>query len=232
MSSATAHPPEDPNKETRRLVYLGIVVAALVAVLQFTPLKAWLEDVQSWKKYVDEFGWKAHVGFIIVSVVAIAVGVPRLLLAVIAGTLFAFKEGFALAMITGLSGSYATFIAARGGSSAKLRERIKNVSESVRKLLEHPSVLHIFFVRQLPLPAVVPNVLLGLVKTPHRKFLWGTFLGYLPSNAVVVALGSALGKDNATNAMSLVAAGMIGLAAITLIIIRVRRRLEVERDES
>jgi uncharacterized membrane protein YdjX (TVP38/TMEM64 family) len=230
MSSLTAKPPEDPNKETRRLLYLALIVAGLVAVLQFTPLKSWIADVQAWKTYVDQFGWRAHVAFVVASVLAIAVGVPRLLLALLAGALFAFKEGFALAMITGLCGSYFTFLAARGGSSAKLRERIKNVSTSVRKLLEKPSVLHIFFVRQLPVPAVVPNVLLGLVKTPHRKFLLGTFLGYLPSNAAVVALGSAFGKDDAIKALTHVSLGMAALGAVTLVIIYVRRRLETEED--
>jgi uncharacterized membrane protein YdjX (TVP38/TMEM64 family) len=224
MSSEAPNNPPDPNRETRRLLYLALVIAGLVAVLQFTPLKAWMDDVRVWKQYVDQFGWRAHLAFVVASVAAIAVGVPRLLLAVVAGTLFGFVEGFAVAMMSGLCGSYMTFLAARRGSSEKLRQRLR-ANESLSRLLARPTVLKIFFVRQLPVPALAPNVMLGLVKAPHRTFLAGTFLGYLPTNAVVVAMGSAMGKEDAKTAMWMVTWGMAGLAVVALLVVWVRRRV-------
>ena len=230
MTNTPPQNPDDAGREIRRLLYLALIVAGLVAALHFTPLKQWLDDVQRWKQYVDQFGWQAHLAFVVASIAAIAIGVPRLLLALGAGAVFGFTEGFIVAMASGLTGSYATFLAARGGSSERLRARI-HASESLRQLLAKPSVLHIFFVRQLPVPSMVPNVLLGLLKAPHRNFLVGTFLGYLPSNAIVVAMGSAVGKDSASEALWQVTWGMAGLAAITLIIILVRRRLLQEKIE-
>ena len=230
MTDSAPHSPDDAGRETRRLLYLALFVAGLVAALHFTPLKQWLDDVQRWKQYVDQFGWTAHLAFVAASIAAIAIGVPRLLLALVAGTVFGFAEGFIVAMASGMAGSYATFIAARRGSSERLRARI-HASESLRRLLAQPSVMHIFFVRQLPVPAMVPNVLLGLLKAPHGNFLLGTFLGYLPSNAIVVAMGSAVGKDSAAEALWQVSWGMAGLAAITLIIILVRRKLLQEKAE-
>lgn len=224
-------PPADPNRETKRLLFLAFFVLGAVAILHFTPLKQWIDDVQSWKGYVRQFGWWAHVGFIAISVAAIAVGVPRLLLALAAGALFGSWEGFIVAMFSGLIGSYTTFLTVRRASPDKFRNFIHN-NESLRRLLARPSILNIFFVRQLPVPALVPNVLLGLLKTPHRKFLIGTFLGYLPSNAVVSMMGSAMGKDNAGKALWQVTGGMIGLALITFVIIVVRRRLEAEKEQA
>lgn len=221
---------DDAGREIRRLLFLALFVAAMVAVLHFTPLKQWLDDVQRWKQYLDQFGWMAHVAFVAGSIAAIAVGVPRLVLALVAGTLFGFVEGFVVAMASSMVGSYATFVAARRGSSDRLRERI-HANESLRRLLAHPTVLHIFFVRQLPVPGMVPNVMLGLLKAPHRNFLIGTFLGYLPSNAIVTAMGSAVGKDSAADAIWQVTWGMAGLAAITLIIMLVRRRLSQEKAQ-
>ena len=231
MTTQQPENPDDAGRETRRLLVLALVVVGMVAILHFTPLKQWLDDVQSWKRYLDQFGWLAHLAFVAGSIAAIAVGVPRLILALVAGTLFGFVEGFAVAMASSMVGSYATFVAARGGSSDRLRERI-HANESLRRLLAHPTVLHIFFVRQLPVPGMVPNVMLGLLKAPHRNFLLGTFLGYLPSNAIVTAMGSAVGKDSATDALWQVTWGMAGLAAITLIIMLVRRRLAQEKPQS
>jgi uncharacterized membrane protein YdjX (TVP38/TMEM64 family) len=152
-------------------------------------------------------------------------GVPRLLLALAAGTLFGFAEGFAVAMLSSLCGSYAAFAAARHGSPEVLRRRIHG-SEYLQKLLAHPTLLSVFFVRQLPVPALLLNVLLGVVKTPHRTFLIGSLLGYLPSNAIVVAMGSAMGKEDASKALWQVTAGMIGLAVVSLVVMAVRRKLD------
>ena len=67
------NPTTDANRETKRLLFLALFVLGAVAVLHFTPLKQWIDDVQSWKVYVRQFGWWAHWGFIILSVGAIAV---------------------------------------------------------------------------------------------------------------------------------------------------------------
>ncbi len=232
-----AHTPPDPlnpttdaNRETKRLLFLALFVLGAVAVLHFTPLKQWIDDVQGWKVYVRQFGWWAHVGFIVLSVGAIAVGVPRLLMALAAGALFGSLEGFLVSMFSGLLGSYTTFVTVLRAGPDRFRSFVQ-ANESLRRLLEPPSILNIFFVRQLPVPALVPNVLLGLLKTPHRKFLIGTFLGYLPSNGVVSLMGSAMGKEDAGKALWQVSAGMLGLAVVTFVIIVVRRRLEAAKKE-
>ena len=53
-----------------------------------------------------------------------------------------------------------------------------------------------FWVRQLMLPGLVLNVLLGVTGVRHRAFLFGTLLGYLPLNIAFSLVGSGLGKDN------------------------------------
>jgi uncharacterized membrane protein YdjX (TVP38/TMEM64 family) len=138
-------------------------------------------------------------------------------------------EGFLVAMFSGLLGSYTTFMLVRRAGPEKFRRFVQG-NDSLRRLLARPSVLNIFFVRQLPVPALVPNVLLGLLKTPHRKFLLGTFLGYLPSNGVVSLMGSAMGKDEAGKALWQVTGGMLALALVTFVIIVVRRRLEAQKN--
>jgi len=223
-------PANNTSRETRRLLVLALVVAGMVALLHFTPLKAFVSDLQGWKTRIDEFGWIAHVAFFLTSIAAIALGAPRLMLAVVAGTLFGFVEGFALALISGVVGSYIAFLVAQRGSPVRYRAGLQRF-DSVRKLLEKPSVLNIFFVRQLPVPALALNLLLGLVKTPHRIFLLGTFLGQLPSTGIVASMGSAVGKQDVGMALKQVSWGMAGLAVVTLIIILIRRKIGTNGPE-
>jgi uncharacterized membrane protein YdjX (TVP38/TMEM64 family) len=80
-------------------------------------------------------------------------------------------------------------------------------------LLKQPSMLRVFWVRQLMLPGIVLNVLLGVTAVRHRTFLMGTVLGYLPMNMAFTLVGSGLGKDSlARTLMQLMAAmGLINV---------------------
>jgi len=152
------------------------------------------------------------------------------MLALIGGTLFGFSEGLAVSVFSALIGSYVVFLTAFRSTSESLREKLKK-RDVIRKLLERPSVLNIFFVRQLPVPALALNMFLGVVKTPHRKFLLGTFLGQLPGTLAVTAMGSAMGKDDAQLALKQVSLGMGALAVVTFIVILVRNRFERKSEK-
>ena len=212
-------------KEIARLMILPGIVLSVVMLLHFTPLKQYALDLQRWKGMISDFGWKAHLAFFVTVTAAIALGAPRLMLALIGGTLFGFIEGLAIGVTSALIGSYVVFITALRSTSEVVYEKLKK-RDVIRKLLEKPSILNIFFVRQLPVPALALNLFLGVVKTPHRKFLIGTILGQLPGTIAVVAMGSAMGKDNAQLALKQVSIGMIALAIVTFIVIVVRRKFE------
>jgi hypothetical protein len=50
------------KKENRQIIQLGLGVAAFMVIAHFTPLRAWITNVQVWKGYVRELGWLAHGG--------------------------------------------------------------------------------------------------------------------------------------------------------------------------
>lgn len=218
------------RKEIARLLILPAIVLCVVLLLHFTPLKQFALDLQRWKAMIAEFGWKAQLAFIATVTIAIALGAPRLMLALIGGTLFGFAEGLVVGVASALIGSYVVFLTALRSTSETLYAKLKK-REVIRKLLEKPSVLNIFFVRQLPVPALALNLFLGLVKTPHRKFLMGTFLGQLPGTLAVTAMGSAMGKEDAQLALKQVSLGMAALAVVTFIVILVRRRYERKSEK-
>jgi uncharacterized membrane protein YdjX (TVP38/TMEM64 family) len=200
------------TRENRRMVVLALSVGVFMVIAHFTPLRAWITNVQVWKGHIRDLGWMAHVGFGLVCAGSVLVGIPRLPLCAAAGLVFGFGEGLLLSLIGSTAGSYGAFVAARlGGRRAVLARAMR--WPWLEPLLKQPSMLRVFWVRQLMLPGIVLNVLLGVTAVRHRTFLMGTVLGYLPMNMAFTLVGSGLGKDSlARTLMQLMAAmGLINV---------------------
>lgn len=218
-------PPPETSAETRRLAFLALGVVVLLLVLHFTPMKAWTQDVLLLKQHVQSFGWKAYGAFAVVSMAAISLGVPRLLLCGLAGMLFGFVAGAIVAMIASVPGSYGAFLMARWSGRDWADRKLATGSESLRALLANPRIGTIFVARQLPLPGLLINVALGVLPTTHRTFLIGSFLGYLPSTAIVALAGSSLGKDSLEAAITQVSLSMAGLGALSALLMWLQHRM-------
>lgn len=216
------------QKETVRLLLLVLVVVALVAALHFTPLRHWLDEAQGLKARVDEWGWKARAVFVFGSILGIALGVPRLALCGLGGVLFGFVEGFLASQFAGVLGAYGTFLLTRLWGPKEWVERKLANSQTLRKILVAPSIGTIFVARQMPVPGIVPNVLLGVLKTRHATFLLGTFLGYLPSNIPVALAGSSMAKESLSKAIAQISLSMVALGVFSALILAIRRRVKVQ----
>lgn len=214
----------DPRKEAKKLLYWAVGVSILVGALHFTPLKQWLADAQNLKTKIDGYGWRAHMCFMLASALGIALGVPRLALCGLGGMLFGFCEGFLVSQFAGVIGAYGAFLLTRfWGPREWVRQKLAQ-SERIRAVLGKPTVGTIFVTRQLPVPGMVPNVLLGVLETGHLTFLAGTFLGYLPSNIPVALFGSSMGKESLGKAISQVSLSMLALGAFSALVISIQRR--------
>ena len=211
--------------ETRRLLIVALIALGLVLSLHFTPLKAWMEDIRALKAHIDAYGWKADAAFAAGAIAAIAIGVPRLALCGLAGALFGFVEGALLALAAGVLGSYGAFLLARWGGKAWVDRRLRKADPRHRALLGRPSIAGIFIARQLPVPAIVLNVLIGMLPVGHGTFLAGTLLGYVPSTAIVTLAGSSLGKESLERAMLQVSFAMLGLAVLSFFLVWISRRI-------
>jgi uncharacterized membrane protein YdjX (TVP38/TMEM64 family) len=181
------------KKENRRIIGLIIGVAAFMLVAHETPLKAWITNIQAWKQYIREVGLLAHLGFGGACAGAVMLGVPRLPLCAAAGLLFGFAEGLLLSLAGTLTGSYGAFVFARLSGRTAVQRRADTLPW-LKPLLARPSLMRVFWVRQLMLPGVLLNVMLGVSDVGHRVFILGTAFGYLPLNAAFSLVGSGLGK--------------------------------------
>jgi uncharacterized membrane protein YdjX (TVP38/TMEM64 family) len=205
------------NKETRQVLYAVLLVAAFMALAHLTPLKGWqdgLKRLQDGKDFVRQFGVWAHAVFILGCTGSVLLGLPRLPLCAAAGLIFGFGQGLLLSLIGSTCGSYAAFVLSRHG----FRRAVESRAEKwpwLKKLLQKPSVMRVFWVRQLMVPGLVLNVLLGMTQVRHSRFLLGTALGYLPLNVAFSLVGSGLGKEyiKTTMVQLLAAMAMINIAA-------------------
>ncbi len=210
------------GKETRQVLTAVLVVAAFMALAHFTPMKAWITNVQSWKGFVREFGWMAHAVFLLVTAGAVMMGVPRLAFCSAAGLIFGFGEGLLLSLVGSTLGSYGAFILSRHGFRRAAEARAEKWPW-LKKMLKKPSVMRVFWARQLMVPGIVLNVLIGMTPVRHSRFLLGTALGYLPLNIAFSLVGSGLGKESITATMTQLLAAMAVINVAAWLVFRYMR---------
>lgn len=211
------------GKETRQVLFAVLLVAAFMALAQFTGLKAWITNVQIWKEMVRQFGWGAHAIFMVACAGTVMLGVPRLPLCAAAGLIFGFGEGLVLSLIASTLGSYGAFILSRHGFRRAVESRADKWPW-LKKLLKKPSVLRVFWVRQLMVPGLVLNVLLGMTPVKHTRFLLGTLLGYLPLNVAFSLVGSGLGKGHLATTFTQLLAAMAVINIAAWLVYRVMKK--------
>ncbi|MBK8094344.1 MAG: TVP38/TMEM64 family protein [Verrucomicrobiaceae bacterium] len=188
------------GKETRQVLLAVVMVAAFLALAHFTPVRAWIENVQVWKTMMREYGLAAHGLFFLACAGCVMLGVPRLAFCSAGGLIFGFGEGLVISLLGSTCGSYggvfalAAWIPPCGGIAC-------GEVAVAEKMLRKPSVMRVFWVRQLMVPGLVLNVLLGMTPVRHSRFLLGTLLGYLPLNVAFSLVGSGLGKKDLAQSM-------------------------------
>lgn len=156
---------------------------------------------------------------------------PRLVLAAAAGLLFGFAEGCLTALIIALAGSWGACLFARWGGG-KWAADVLQRRPKLAALLRQPGIADIFLLRQLPVPGLLPNLLCGLTRVPHRTFLLGSLAGFLPSTIAVTLIGSSLGKESLDKALGQIAAAMLALGIAGWGIVRITRSIQKRRKDT
>lgn len=211
------------NKEARQVLFAVLLVAAFMALAHLTPLRAWITNVQTWKELVREFGWMAHGVFVAACAVVVMLGVPRLPMCAAAGLIFGFGEGVVLSWIGSTLGSYGAFVLSRHGFRRAAESRAEKWPW-LKKVLRKPSIMRVFWVRQLVVPGLVLNVLLGMTPVKHSNFVIGTMIGYLPLNVAFALVGSGLGKESITQTLAQLLAAMAVINIAGWLVYRVMKR--------
>ncbi len=179
----------------RAAVLLAVVVAGL-AVAYGTPsrgvVEAWLEGVDGPRAW----GPWGPAGFLGVAALTIAVGVPRLFFAAVAGALFGFALGCVIAEAAAMLGCVLTFLGARALGREFVESRLGSRFDRLRRTLALASrhgVAANLLVRSAPVGNFfVTNVLMSLSRVRIGDMLLGTLLGTLPGTVALALIGSGM----------------------------------------
>lgn len=193
--------PEDAAGSNRRLVKrAAVLLGGLLALGVLTALPpvrhVFLDNQLRLKEFIHGCGPWAPVVFTASVAVLVGSGFPRLACHFLGGALFAFWGGLLWSSLGTMIGYSVVFFAVR---QLGLRELIRRKHPAWQKLtvkLKHNTVPAVILFRQIPLPGMVTNVVLGLSPIRRREFFLGTCIGLLPEAVPMVLIGSGLRKED------------------------------------
>ena len=155
-----------------------------------------LDDQVRVKQFIHDCGPWAPFLFTASVAILVGCGFPRLALHFLGGALFAFWGGLLWSLAGTMIGYSVVFFAVR---RLGLREVILRKHPAWQKLtvkLKHNTVPAVILFRQIPLPGMVANAVLGLSPIRRREFFLGTCIGLLPEGVPTVLIGSGLRKED------------------------------------
>jgi uncharacterized membrane protein YdjX (TVP38/TMEM64 family) len=200
-SAETNAAPQDAAGFNRRAVKKAAILLGGLLVLgllmSLPPVRHVISDNQARiKQFIHDFGPWAPVVFTVSVAVLVGCGLPRLAFHFLGGALFAFWGGLLWSFIGVMIGYTVVFFTVR---RLGLREVILRKHPAWAKLaakLKHNTVPAVILFRQIPLPGMVTNIVLGLSPIRRREFFLGTAIGLLPEAVPMVLIGSGLRKED------------------------------------
>ncbi len=188
------------------LIMLGVMVT-LFLLVYITPLRKYLNNIQSVKWWLLSLGWLGPTVWMGIVFILVAAGTPRLLFCPIGGLAFGFWQGLLWTQLPTLAGYYATFLFVRWGGRDFVLRRWPSIGRLEYHFHGHSTALLVFAVRQVPMSGLIINFMLALSPIRHRHFLLGTAFGILPEAIPFTLIASGTFKPNSQNLLLYVVAG-------------------------
>ncbi|HEX7654508.1 MAG TPA: VTT domain-containing protein, partial [Verrucomicrobiae bacterium] len=162
------------------LLLLGLLMA-------LPPVRHLFLDHQArLKQFIHDCGPWAPLVFTTGVTVLVGCGFPRLALHMLGGVLFAFWGGLLWSMLGTILGYSLIFFAVRNLGLRDVILRRHPTWQNLTAKLKHNTVPAVIVFRQLPLPGMVVNMVLGLSPIRRREFFLGTCVGLLPQGVPMV----------------------------------------------
>lgn len=218
MTTATDHAGVGPRAAPRSPWWrLGLLAFSLLASLAL----AWLaratlspEALVLVRASAERAGPAGAALFLAASVVGVALGIPRAVLATLGGALYGTWVGALLAAAGAWAGCAVVFVYARHLGRAVVRERLSDRARELDRVLGRHGGWLTFLIRIFPVGhGHLSSLLLALTSIRLGPYLLGTAAGLAPQTAIYAALGAGLAAHSARD-LHLAAALAGGLAAV------------------
>jgi uncharacterized membrane protein YdjX (TVP38/TMEM64 family) len=187
---------EIKQRAVKKALALLAVLVALGVISSLPPVRQFIsENMPRLKQFIQDCGPWAPVVFAIAVAVLVSVGVPRLAFHFLGGALFAFWGGLLWSYLGTMLGYAVVFLAVRQLGVRELVLRKHPTWQKLAGKLKHNTVPAVILFRQLPMPGIVTNAVLGLSPIRRREFFLGTSIGLFPEAIPMVLLGAGLRKE-------------------------------------
>ena len=200
LADGNGEPKDAAGFNRRTIKKAAVLLGGLLALGVLTALPpvrhVILDNQLRIKQFIHDFGPWGPVVFTASVAVLVGCGLPRLAFHFLGGALFAFWGGLLWSSIGTMLGYSIVFFAVR---QLGLRQLILRKHPAWAKLaakLKHNTVPAVILFRQIPLPGLVMNAVLGLSPIRRREFFLGTGIGLLPQAVPMVLIGSGLRKED------------------------------------
>ncbi|WP_280374542.1 VTT domain-containing protein [Pseudomonas sp. BN515] len=149
--------------------------------------EAWIDA------HIRGHGVEGTLLFLAVGTLFTALGLPRQIIAFLAGYAFGLLPGTLIATLATLGGCLVTFLYARLFGRSLLRDRLgARAARFDRFIHEHPFSMTLL-IRLLPVGSnVLTNLAAGISSARLAPFLAASFIGFLPQSLVFALVGSGI----------------------------------------
>lgn len=182
-----------------KLVGIGVVVAALVALARLLPVSAWLAAFQD---HVRDYGAWGYVLFALVYAICTVLFVPGSILTLGAGALFGLWKGSLVVLVGASAGAIAAFLLARTVMRSRVAAVVSRYPkfEALDRAIGREGGKIVFLMRLAPVfPFNIINYAFGVTAVRPLAYTIATVIGMIPGTIAYVYLGQ-VGAEAATAA--------------------------------
>lgn len=147
--------------------------------------EAWIDG------HIRDQGIEGELTFLAMGAIFTAIGLPRQIIAFLAGYAFSLVLGTVFGALAALLGCFITFTYARLFGRELLNKKLGARAQRFDAFIhEHPFSMTLL-IRLLPVGSnVLTNLAAGISRVPATPFLAASFVGYLPQTIVFALVGS------------------------------------------
>lgn len=184
-------------KDLLRLACVALFFAGVALALDQPALREQLFNIEVIRAEMQDSTWQNLLVFLGVAAVVNALGIPRLWICAVTGSLFGAVQGTLLGLAATLAGATLDFMAGRSLLRGPIKRHMPQRLRPWHKAFNRHGFRAILYLRLFPAAnATVTSLLGGASTMKYRDYLLATVIGFLPFTIVFATLGSSAAKQS------------------------------------
>lgn len=195
-------PKKKLGRDIVRVISITVFFLIVALLLRSETVRHHLFDIATVRESLQNDGsffgvLKSYAIFVLVATILIGLGMPRVWVAAVAGTIYGAFEGTVVAYIASLGGCVITYQLGRSVLRGVAKRRLKKHLKTWQKRIARNAFWWVIYGRLIPfMNATMMNLLFGVVKVPIKPYLAASAIGLLPLTVAFALFGSGAAKGN------------------------------------